>query len=741
MRVFVALALLTGCVETSAVQCDGFVCPADKLCDDANHQCVVAEQLEPCVGMPDGMDCTAAGLDGAICSHEVCIASVCGDTFVRGSERCDGENLGTTPTCRDLGWYSDTPVTCKENCTIDETMCIAAGRCGDGMINGPEFCEAGMAGAELSCLDFGYDRGLVSCSGFCQPDFATCESFGFAPVGTGSALRVNGVAGTSANDVWFVGLGGSLHWNGSTWTTQMVGSMFDTSLEDIWINTPTDIWAVGQLGVAAHYDGTTWTRAAITAPNIGLTSVWGSATNNVFAAGESGTILRFNGTAWSAMTSGTTNGIFDLWGAGGRDVYAGGQGSTGGDIHHFDGDIWSDTAVSDTPVRGLDGRSATDVWAVTQGNVSGAEVLHKTTGAFVVAETIAWIDEGDAIAIAGSDRLYIGAVPDVAIVDRGRVWRVPSPNMLRLYAAGENDVWGVTDAGAVRHFTGTTWLADVDVAQGVDGMVATSDTHALAVRNVGGMSNIFYQWNGERWSTIGGPLEETNDMWAAAANDIWIAGNDGIVRRYSGVGFSQPMVTNTTKDVLSIRGLSTSDVWAVGEAGTIIHWNGTSWSAPHTVPAAAATAQLLSVWPVSATKAYAAGFVPTTASVTGVMLEWNGGTTWTQVTLPTEPFLVASMWGANGNDIWATGFGQLLHYDGNAWTSITLPVQVVMYRVAGTAANDVYAIGDGGAMFHYAGARWVPMRADSTDELRQLAVTPHHVFVGSNAGTSVLLKP
>ena len=85
------------------------------------------------------------------------------------------------------------------------------------------------------------------------------------------------------------------------WTVQITGA----SSNGVWGSSANDIFAVGVSGTIRHYNGTAWASMASGTSQY-LAGVWGSAANNVFAVGDGGTILKYNGTAWGAQNSGVT---------------------------------------------------------------------------------------------------------------------------------------------------------------------------------------------------------------------------------------------------------------------------------------------------------------------------------------------------------------------------------------------------------------------------------------------------
>ena len=67
---------------------------------------------------------------------------------------------------------------------------------------------------------------------------------------------INGMAATSANDIWLNTNTGFLHWNGTSWTSYAVP---DTRVWDMAAISPNDVWAVGPYFIR-HWDGTQWGR-------------------------------------------------------------------------------------------------------------------------------------------------------------------------------------------------------------------------------------------------------------------------------------------------------------------------------------------------------------------------------------------------------------------------------------------------------------------------------------------------
>jgi hypothetical protein len=196
------------------------------------------------------------------------------------------------------------------------------------------------------------------------------------------------LGGTSAQGVFAAGLeetatgttGLIAHWDGNSWSSPSTPPIEeDGQVFDVWGTSAADAWAVGLQDapfevepgmevrhVVLHYDGTEWSSSfeLFSGPEggTGFQGVWAGAANDAFVVGLGGGIWHFNGSDWSAMTSPTTEDLFDVWGRSGSDVYA--VGNAG--ILRYDGTSWS---VID-PTQGTQVWGAgTDLFVLVQGGV------------------------------------------------------------------------------------------------------------------------------------------------------------------------------------------------------------------------------------------------------------------------------------------------------------------------------------------------------------------------------------
>jgi hypothetical protein len=209
---------------------------------------------------------------------------------------------------------------------------------------------------------------------------------------------INGIAGTSASDVWGVGTGGAilhfdgatwsavaspttkhlvsvlalaaddawavgsqviLHWNGTSWSE--VASPVVAAFVDLWAASPTDIWAVGTGGAIVRWNGTAWTQVANTLA-VSFQTVWGSGPNNVWIVGNSQAVL-WNGSMLTPAPAPIA--ANQLWGKNASNIYA--ATSFHGGIAHYNGSVWTEHATANTQQLFAIGGAGDRIWAVGAG--------------------------------------------------------------------------------------------------------------------------------------------------------------------------------------------------------------------------------------------------------------------------------------------------------------------------------------------------------------------------------------
>jgi hypothetical protein len=100
------------------------------------------------------------------------------------------------------------------------------------------------------------------------------------------------VSAPSSSDVWAMGAGIALHFDGTSWSAHAGAP---STPFGVYSAGKDDVWAVGPAqgkGSVAHWDGLAWSAVAV--PSMAnLRSVHGASATDVWAVGNTGTILRF----------------------------------------------------------------------------------------------------------------------------------------------------------------------------------------------------------------------------------------------------------------------------------------------------------------------------------------------------------------------------------------------------------------------------------------------------------------
>jgi hypothetical protein len=181
------------------------------------------------------------------------------------------------------------------------------------------------------------------------------------------------VWGSGPNDVWAVGttgIGGPgvvRHWNGTTLADVPDSTVVQTGAGFIAGSSADNVWFVAE-GALNKWDGTRWTTFSFPPdPNNPITDAWTSAGDDVWVVDRGGRVRRWNGTTFPVFRNGTVA-VRGIWGAGPNDVW-----TVGATASHWDGQTWTSmalmptTSVSDTTIYAIGGAATNDVWAVIPG--------------------------------------------------------------------------------------------------------------------------------------------------------------------------------------------------------------------------------------------------------------------------------------------------------------------------------------------------------------------------------------
>jgi hypothetical protein len=478
---------------------------------------------------------------------------------------------------------------------------------------------------------------------------------------SGVAADLSRVSGTSGSDVWFTGdLGTLLHWDGQTVTPFSYDST--TELVDaLWASARNDVWAGGADGSFIHWDGTAWTHAAdVEAFKTEIRAVWGSAPNDVWAVGKAGEALHWDGARWSEQKPVTATTLGAVWGSASNDVWALGNdessASTASFVFHWDGTAWS-------VQKGIfaDGESAVDVWGTSSSDVwmMGDEALHhfdgtswNTVGKETVLDTAG--DPSSTKAMAGTS---LGQGQTLLVGRAGGLFHGNDEQFTRL------------DTGPRDSIVGISGTASSDIT------LATSTGDILA-------------WDGTQLtrSTIS-DAQDLNAIWVATMGTATFVAGDGsdgkpAVWRWRSDDPTYKKMTSPPSDAIIFGFVAFSEdppLWVVGADS-----NG----------------------PLVLRYESGVSLIDATTPVTRVDVQLTPSIIQSGAVLA-----LTAISGSGPTDIWAASqSGYVAHWDGAAWKMSDTGTNATLYSIVAIAQNDVWAAGRydlfSDAVIHFDGTSW-----------------------------------
>jgi hypothetical protein len=526
-------------------------------------------------------------------------------------------------------------------------------------------------------------------------------------------------------------------------------------LHGVWIDGPSEIYAVGDRGTILRWDGSAWSKMGSgTVKN--LHAIWGTtgASKVLYAVGDGGTILQNNGSGWTPQVSPSTADLRGVLGSGGG-VYAVGSGGT---VLEREGGQWSilGTVPGGPTLYGVWG-SGTKLYVVGNGGIWST-----MGGAFTVEHFDAAQAFRDIWGTSSTHAVAVGAGTDasngvVATLDATGNWTVTTPTISSLtgvWCSGPTACWVASEtgvfvysvsgwskvtlppspaaldcvrgdaagnlavagpAGVVHRYdaAGGKWTALWEGTNlGLNGVWTTGGgAKAFAVGNAGLiLTRGPLRWN--KWSYSG--TTTLNAVWGSSASSVYAVGDAGKVYRYNG-GFISAVLTTFTENLHGVAGDATHLV-VVGDSGVVASTELAGVSGWHEVSILFSGARR-DVWVGPQSKAVVVGDNGTIYTYTiGVGLVAMASNTLAQLN---------GVWGSSPLDIHAVGAGgTILRYDGSAWKPQSAGTAADLFGVAGRSTADVYAVGNGGAVLHFDGTAWMPEASGTNLPLHDVWADP-----------------
>jgi cysteine-rich repeat protein len=384
---------------------------------------------------------------------------------------------------------------------------------------------------------------------------------------SGTSVDLRDVWGRASDDVYAIGDGTVLHWDGVTWSSLAPPpGAFRAVAGDA-----ANVYVAGDQGTLLIYDGVAWSVAA-TGTSEDLRGVW-SADGLVVAVGSSGTIVQNDGASWVRGRTSTAADLLSVWGSASEGFFATGEQGT---LLFYDGRVWRSLA----PGRGITGSPNQTFFSVA--GVPGDHVGVIGTHDLLTYEGAAWsptvLPTSQTITGlwgSGPDDVFAVGRNGTILHHDGLTWTLqPSSTTVDLHAVwgtAPDDVYAAGDALTLLHYDGASWTTvRTGPADGLAGEFLAVFAAAPGNVVIGGTTGL-YHYNGAalvRRSPIIGRA-----LWGTSTTNIFAAGA-GIQRFDGSVWSPQP---NPTGTFLAVSGTSPNDLFAVGPSS--YSYNGSSWAA------------------------------------------------------------------------------------------------------------------------------------------------------------------
>jgi hypothetical protein len=251
------------------------------------------------------------------------------------------------------------------------------------------------------------------------------------------------------------------------------------------------------------------------------------------------------------------------------------------------------------------------------------------------------------------------------------------------------------------------------------GNINLSAVWASAANNVWvvGEGGTVKRYDGSQWSSpTGVPTGVYNAVWGFPPNDVWVAGTGGKLLQCTATACVQHATGLTTESLNGIWGAAANDIWVVGSTATVLHYDG-AWSVETTVPWGGITPNLYGVSGSSASDVWVSGSRTNSGGtvVAGVVVRRNGAPlAWSN---PTDvgTSKLNSIWVVSQSDAWTvSAAGKVWRWNSAQWTDVTTAIPglsanpAALTAVRGTSSTDVWVVGtrpsNASVVFH--GTTW-----------------------------------
>lgn len=430
--------------------------------------------------------------------------------------------------------------------------------------------------------------------------------------------------------------------------------------------------------------------------------VWGTGPDDVYVGGTSGTLLHFDGRAWSVAVE-SWGCFYAIGGSSATDVWAVGEGQA----WHYDGTRWSvdPSLPPGYSWQGIWASGPGDVYLAGFGSSFSAVIAHRQAGNW----TLSPIAIGGTLnGIWGSGPEDIWAIGSDAILHfDGEDWTTslssPSSGFFRIWGSAPDRIFVGTQAGSVLRWDGVDWEV-IGSGFGYVTGISGSGPSDVEISTYGGT---VHRWNGTGWTPTGASQgQRLMGLWTVGPDEAFAVGDLGTILHRQGSSWFG-MQRGPVEALNDVWADPSGIAFAVGDEGVILRFDGEKWS---TSPRFDGRDRLFAVWGSSPTDVWAVG---------DEAIVHFDGSEWVKV-LTTESFHT-DVWGSGPEDVYVVGYYASYHFDGESWSEIAMGGGGESARaIWGSASDDIFVVGDTGLILHFDGVDWEPMSSGTLADLRSV---------------------
>lgn len=531
-----------------------------------------------------------------------------------------------------------------------------------------------------------------------------------AAVDSGTESDLHGIA-TSKDGrvVWAVGDSGTiLTFAGSAWTPVPLSSGTRELLRAVWIsNEGRHVWIAGDNGTVLHYEGDSAESMQRGTPR-GLTkmeipqsptlyTVWGQNESDVWVAGDGRSLYHYETGRFVPKMPSSLSTTFH--GMAGQDSEGTVVGDAGGILRRINTSFSGENSHTTNDLYAV-WRSSSGMWATgrygTVLNLPQGSTLDWTPQQ--VSTTANFFAGAEINGIEGSPQMLIAGSSGALRAYRQGSWEPidVTSNLRDVWASSANDIWAVGDSAILHLSNGVITLPALPVPRSALNSIWGSSASSLWAVGDGGL--IIHSEDGIRWEQQNsGSSSDLRAVCGTGPEDIWAVGTKTTVLHYSGqnrLGWEPQGVHSDLPAQVSLNGVwcgPANEVWFAGDQGVLIRYKDGTFQKYNPTKQ-----HLLSVWGDGNGNIYAAGLAGT------LVFGKADGDRWIVKTKPNIDFYrVAGA--SDGQRVLAVGTqGSVLSLDADAnITTLTSGRSEQLFGVSWSSAGSAWLVGQGGLLVSY----------------------------------------